>query len=130
MKKFLLIGMFFFSCIAFASAQSALNASKSTLTNADTSYLTAPRLGAPYTVLSIQLNVTKISGTVAGTAVVQGSIDGINYTSISSDTLNLVNGNNIKLWALGNAQYPYHRVVVITNGTQSSSVNGLVWYNR
>lgn len=130
MKKFLFITMLLFSCVLFASAQSSLSASKDTLNNADTAYLTAPRLGAPYTVLSIQLNVTKISGTVAGTAVVQGSIDGINYTSISSDTLNLVNGNNIKLWALGNAQYPYHRVAVITSGTQSSSVNGLIWYNR
>jgi hypothetical protein len=114
-------------CIAFtgvAQAQTAMTAS-GTLTDATTGYVTSKVPGG-YGNLSIQLIVTKTSGTVAGTAWLQASNDGTNYVTINStDTLALTNvAAQSKLWNVGISPYLYYRAKITTTGTQVSTGTG------
>lgn len=112
--------------VGFSSnAQSQLHASKSTLTNADTAILTAPKLTIHYGVVSAQLTATNVSGTTSAKAYVQNSIDGVNYVTSDSAT---ISGTSTHLWTLGDAKYPYFRIRVISSGTQSTGIKGYIWY--
>ena len=59
-------------------------------------------LQAPYTSASIVETVTKISGTVSPTLLLQGSVDGINWSSTGQDTVVLSNstGTVFHTWVL------------------------------
>lgn len=107
-----------------ASAQKAMTAS-GTLTNATTGYVTSIVPGG-YGNLSIQLIVTKTSGTVAGAAYLQASNDGTNYNDIApTDTLALTDAAvNSKLWNVGTTPYLYYRAKIVTTGTQVSVGTG------
>ncbi len=74
--------------------------------------------------VAVQVTVTKISGTVGGTAVLQGSLDGVNYynvTGASSFTLTDV-ANQGTAWSLVDPGYLYYRVLVTGSGTMSASL--------
>ncbi len=107
-----------------ATAQKAMTAS-GTLTDATTGYVTSIIPGG-YGNLSIQLIVTKTSGTVAGAAYLQASNDGTNYNDIApTDTLALANvAVNSKLWNVGTTPYLYYRAKIVTTGTQVSTGTG------
>lgn len=98
-----------------------------TVTNTGTAdlYMTAT---APIGVLGFQLVVTKISGTVAGTAFLQASNDGTNFVEVnSSDSLALTNvATQSYLWTVGReAQaYQYYRILVTGSGTMAASITG------
>ncbi|MBV7531341.1 hypothetical protein [Chitinophaga sp. sic0106] len=115
--KFLivLISVFLIGWVS-AVAQAPMSRSKDTLTNVDTAYLTSSKFSG-YTRGAIQLNIQKFSGTVAGSAFVQVSIDGVNYVPSGLDTLTAVNGDNVKIWTIPVAYWPYYRVKVISSGT-------------
>lgn len=98
--------------------------STDTVTNTGTVNLDAT-IKSPQTVVSFQVVATKISGTVAGTAILQASIDGTNYVSIGDDTLTLTNvTTNTHLWKIEPSPYLYYRVKVTGSGTMSASVSG------
>lgn len=94
-----------------------------TMTNAGTTYLAA-RLDGSGT-LAIQLNVTKVSGTVGGTASLQASVDNAKSPAMwfavpGTDTLTLADGNSVKSWSIP-ANYLNYRVRITTTGTQKSA---------
>lgn len=121
MKKFL--SVLLIAALAFiapqANAQSSvLVSSTDTLTNADTVYISLPTATGGYYAVGIQAVVSKVSGTVAGTAIIQGSLDGTNYVDIGTDTLTFTNvTTNTKVWAITPSVYQYHRVKFLSSGT-------------
>ena len=94
MKKILMILLFSLTAY-FAQAQAAYNFSQTasnptgaiTNTSVDTMTYTLSR---SYPLISIQPVVTKASGTMAGWAVLDYSVDGINW-HVGSDTVSLSN---------------------------------------
>lgn len=77
--------------------------------------------------LSVQVVITKISGTVDGTAKLQGSIDGINFSDISSDTLDLTNvATQGKVWTFDHSPVLYYRVSITGSGTMAASAKAWV----
>jgi hypothetical protein len=121
MKK--LLSVLLIAALAFiapqANAQSSvLVSSTDTLTNADTVYISLPTATGGYYAVGIQAVVSKVSGTVAGTAIIQGSLDGTNYVDIGTDTLTFTNvTTNTKVWAITPSVYQYHRVKFLSSGT-------------
>ena len=108
-------------CLAFSvSAQRATLmplVAGDTLTNADTLYKVIT-VTAGYSALSIQPVVTKISGTVAGNVILQGSLNGVNY--VNTDTLALTDATvNTKIFTKVTTPLVFYRLQFITAGTQS-----------
>ena len=94
--------------------------STSTVTNtsADTVSLYLPGF---YNVVAIQPVVTKASGTMAGTVILQGSINGVNF--VNTDTLTLTNvTTNTGVFTKTNPPYVYYRAVQSGATTVSSTM--------
>lgn len=121
MKK--LMAVLLIAVLAFiapnANAQSSvLISSTDTLTNADTVNISLPQATGGYYAVGIQAVVSKVSGTVSGSAIIQGSLDGTNWVTIGSDTLTFTDAaTNTKVWAITPSVYQYHRVKFISAGT-------------
>ncbi len=109
-------------------------AANDTLTNTDTAwiYLSSTSRTTGDTVRTsvvdnigraVQANVTKISGTLAGTVSFEGSIDGTNWDVITTYTITNTTGTQIKVFPLRNANgdllYKHMRLVFLSTGTQS-----------
>lgn len=125
MKKLLsilaLVAVFAFSGVESKAQSAVLISSTDTLNDAETVYISLPTLTGGYYAIGIQAKVTKVSGTVAGTAIIQGSLDGTNYVTIGSDTLTFSDqATNTKVWAITPSVYQYHRVKFVSSGTQVS----------
>jgi hypothetical protein len=98
-----------------------------TILNAGTEYATLKAQNA-YTVATFQAVVTKISGTVAGTVVLQASLDGINYVSVGADTLTNTNQTtNTHIWTVEPSKYLYYRLKATGSGTMSATIKG--WFH-
>lgn len=78
-----------------------------------------------YSVVAIQPVVTKASGTMAGTAYLYGSIDGVNYVLLDSLTLTNVTTNTV-VWKQTNSPYKSFRVVVGGATTVTATVSGKI----
>jgi hypothetical protein len=134
MKKLI----FIFSILAFSfgvMAQGAVAALKSTYslssdTTVDTgvTYLTSPQVKSPTSIVTVQVVATKISGTVAGTISLQGSLDGTNFKAITlteastagpTYTATDVASQNF-IWRLSQNPYAYYRVSWTGAGTMSA----------
>ena len=114
----LLIAVFAFIAPSAQAQSSVLIVSTDTLSNTDTAYISLPQATGGYYAVGIQAVVSKVSGTVAGTAIIQGSLDGTNYVDIGTDTLTFTNvTTNTKVWAITPSVYQYHRVKFISSGT-------------
>lgn len=131
MKKFLFFIMVVALSFVATSNVQAQTGSKmtvavaDTLTNADTTSKVLQVTGG-FSSLAIQPIVKRLSGTAAGTVVLYGSIDGVNYVS-TGDTLSLTNQvTNTAIWNIGVPAYSYYKVVAISSGTVSEVLN--VWY--
>jgi hypothetical protein len=117
MKNVKFLFILFVSMMAFAANAQISFTSPATLTNAATAYSTRT-INGPARSLSIQMVVTKTSGTVAGTASLEGSHDGTNYASISASTFTLTDvASQNFIWNLAPAPVPYYRVKFVTTGT-------------
>lgn len=104
-----------------------MTGSADTVTNAEVEYLTLPvKDGYDTAVFGVKL--TKISGTVAGTSILEQSMDDINYqTATGTDTLTSTNvTTNFKNWTLTNPAFPYYRIKVTGTGTMAAKVYGYV----
>jgi alkyl hydroperoxide reductase subunit AhpF len=137
MKKIFSILLVAALCFAFTTVSNTAHAqvyktrtlaAGDTASNATTIYLTKAAIEDG--IVCIQAKVTKISGTVAGTVWLQGSVDGTNFETISTDTLALANQTtNFKTWPLTGTKYYSYRIKVTTSGTQAS-VATLSWLRR
>lgn len=102
-----------------------------TVTNTGTNYLQNKYLvsGSAQSV-TIQWYASKISGTIAGTVTLQGSLDGINWVTITGN--NTVNNVSIStytatnvtsqsyVWVLQNNPFPWYRVTWTGAGTMAA----------
>lgn len=107
-----------------ASAQMTrtYSASKAVLTNADTAKIS---LEVDDNAKSVQVVVTRLSGTAAGRAVLKASNDGVNFIAVGPDTLTFSNQvTNTKFWTLSPLLYNQYQVEVITSGTVTASAKG------
>jgi hypothetical protein len=101
-----------------------------TLVDAQTGYLTTT-LNGSYGVVSFQLKVTKVSGTVAGTATLEGSHDGVTYASIHGTSYTITNvASQSAIWTIVPSNVPYYRLKLVMSGTQSSIPTGTVVYRK
>lgn len=126
MKNIILLLAVSLSSLTVSAQSGALTVTKATLTNTDTSYLKPNSPGASRW-LSIQLNVTKVSGTTAGTASLQLSEDNVNWFPVSVagvDTLTISNATISKRWEVGAPKSRYYRVRVYSTGTSVQTVAG------
>jgi hypothetical protein len=125
MKKLLSIYvlMLLAGCV-FAQNTPVTMTGTATLTNADTVELTQTVNGV-YNKVSLQVVMTKYSGTVAGFVVIKGSVDGTNFVNINTDSLTLANQTtNTKVWVLEGSMYKYYKLTTITTGTSSVQAKG------
>jgi len=128
MKKLLSIYvlMLLAGCV-FAQNSPVTMTGTATLTNADTVELSQTVKGV-YETISFQPVITKYSGTVAGTVLLQGSVDGTNFVNLNTDTLTLTNvTTNTKVWTVEGSNYYYYKVLAITTGTLSAQIKCLVF---
>ncbi len=115
MKKIIILSFFLaMSVIGFsqtsAFSQTASNPTGAILnTSVDTMSLTTIR---DYESAGVQVVVTKATGTMAGTAILYGSLNGTNYVS-TGDTLTLANSTtNTTIWTKTAPVWKYYRILV------------------
>jgi hypothetical protein len=136
MKKLFLL-LAFIAIVASASAQSDLkseyNLNSDTVTNTATQFLTSPRLAGAKETTTIQVNVTKISGTVGGTISLQGSLDGTNFKALNTAetqtalaTITATDATNVYHWRLNGNPFLYYRVSWTGAATMSASFSSKV----
>lgn len=135
MKKLLTTIIFLVISIG-AMAQAKLKPTPTTglLTNASYAYASvyAPIKSTSFspTSVTIQLNLAKGTGTPAGYASIHGSVDGITYEKIGTDSVAISNTTTqLKFWKLTTHAYPYYRVRLIGSGTQSTAFNAWIHVN-
>jgi hypothetical protein len=81
------------------------------------------RTTGAYSAAGIQIVITKISGTVAGTTKLQGSINGTNWEDIGSAFTHTDVASQAKLFAISDGvPYTYLRTTSTGSGTMSASV--------
>lgn len=159
MKKLtsiLIIAMAFIACQISAQQTgtdarlASLDSSLTTAHVANTATVTMfVKVANAWDVASIQLVETKVSGTVAGTAVLVGSNDGVNFVNVcrpsvaantlqsrATDTLTSTNvTTNTKLWVWSNKAdpmgnptvcfpYKYIGIQKVGSGTMNSTIKG------
>lgn len=131
MKKLIvLIALAFsFVCTQAQTSYEGYLAALDTLTNADSHSDTVTITGNKHCI-SFQSRLLKISGTVAGTVNIYGSLDGTNFGTTALTTINLTDAS-----AVWNASYTYngykkYRIVTATTGTSSASVRHYLLYRK
>lgn len=109
--------------------------SSDTTANTGTSHLTLP-VTQWYNTMTIQSVITKISGTVGGTVLLQGSNDGTNYNTVSSTYADVVSyvptdqATNTKIFVITGSPYRYYRVSYTGTGTMSASHKAYLLPNK
>lgn len=134
MKKFLIV-IFLCACGMVTHAQDFadnIGTANKTFTNAlaDTVNVTITK---SRTAITFKYDITKTSGTVAGTIVLQGRITPASNTreqwsTINSYTLTDATANNVVALTANN--YVYYRVITTTTGTQVSVHNKQLLYRQ
>lgn len=131
MKNLLVLFLLFIASVSFSqntvtSMKSNYDLISDTATNTGTAYvdLAVTRV---YSQVSFQAVVTNISGTVAGTVILQASLDATNYKAIGVDTLTNANQiTNTKIWIVDNSPYLYYRLLLTGSGTMVATIKGSV----
>jgi hypothetical protein len=80
--------------------------------------------------LSFQVNVLKISGTVAGSITIYGSVDGTNYETAALDSVALQDASQNYVFKHTSNNYLKYRITVTTTGTSSISERSYVLYRK
>ncbi len=135
MKNILIL---FSLCFAFVLGA---NGQTSTMTNSgDTIVNTATeacslKVNNSYKSLSIHALITKISGTVAGTLTLQGTIDGVTWVTVDtatfvSDGLATYTATNVtsqsKVWIVSGSPYLWFKLSYTGTGTMSATLKGYI----
>lgn len=106
-----------------------------TVTNTATGYVsTLTAMVNPAYTTTVQIEIVKISGTVAGTVTLQGSLDGTNWSTATSGALAITAtytatdvATQSKNWIIVNNPYKYYRATWTGTGTMSATIAGRVW---
>jgi len=111
-----------------------------TVANTGTTYVsTTSRLknDGHYTNTVIQVNVTKISGTVGGTISLQGSVDGTNWKALNTAetqtalaTVTATDATNSYHWRLNGSPFQFYRVSWTGTGTMSASFGAVLYRSK
>lgn len=98
-----------------------------TVTNAETEYLTVTLKGT-YDVVTIQYVCNKLSGTVAGTATLQASLDNTNFIDLDTVTNTNVSAQTFifNTSTTSPSRYLYYRVKCTGTGTMAARVYAYV----
>jgi hypothetical protein len=124
-----------FAIVASTSlfAQTAMTASGGTVTNTGTGTITKQVTGV-YAKVSVQAIFTKTSGTLAGTATLQGSVDGTNYVTVG--TAHTVSGaatytvtdtsTQSVIFTINGTPFAYYRVSWTGSGTMVGVISGYI----
>ena len=122
MKKYIFSLVIF--CLALTASIGQVSAN---FTGSDTVVNTATvdiglTVSGAYNTGAFQVVVTKVSGTVAGNAILQGSVDGINYVNI--DTLATSNvATQTKIFTESPVKYPFYKVSYTGSGTMAAIIS-------
>lgn len=137
MNKILSIFAIIFCMALGASAQSTVQDLYSnpasgvkltdTVTNTGTVTMSSKIVvGAPNQT-TVSATFTKLTGTVAGTATLLGSINGTDWASASSTSYTVTDlASQTTSWPLAGKNYLYYRVNVVGSGTSTYTVKGQV----
>jgi hypothetical protein len=86
---------------------------------------------------TIQVNVTKISGTVGGTISLQGSLDGTNWKALNTaetqtalPTVTATDATNVYHCRLNGSPFLYYRVSWTGTGTMAASFSASLYRNK
>lgn len=127
MKKIIFL-LVFLSAMYVSNAQSYQSKiGDTTITNAGSPSFTATVAG-PKSNVTFGYNIAKTSGTIAGTIVLYGSVDGTNYAAI--DTLTLTDASAIKSVAFNYNAYAKYKVTVNQTGTAVANYKIWLLYRR
>ncbi len=113
------------SCVLFASVSAQSYNGKigdTTITNAASPSYNLQVVGAK-TNVTFQYVITKTSGTVAGTIVLSGTIDGVNYVTLNSYTLTDATASTAISYDYNG--YTRYKVTITTTGNQVA--NYKIW---
>lgn len=102
------------------------------VTNTGAATLTAPNAILGQDRVTIQMNLAKVSGTVAGTAAAQASLDNVNWYTLTSTQggasyTNTDIATNIYIWFLTPAKAPYFRILITGTGTMVGTPTGSIY---
>lgn len=131
MKKYLIIGsLLAFACMAFAPARSQAQVTslvstnngltKDTVTNTGVRRLTTKVVGYRATI-GIQVDVTKISGTLGGTLIPVASNDGVTWYAAGSGTMTITDVASQGILFTPPLGYQYYGVQWTGTGTMAGS---------
>jgi len=114
--------------------KNASNSATETITNTGTGILTAQLRGHKNTV-TVQVTVTKTSGTIAGTLTLQGSLDNVTYKAALlpngvSTAVNTYTATDVAtqtfIWQLDKNAYNYWRVSYTGSGTMVATATAVL----
>lgn len=120
---------------AFAQSNllSPYSLTSDTVTNTGTAYLTSGRVATGNASTVVQVNVTKISGTVAGTIKLQGSLDGTNFadvvttgTQTAITAVTAADASRSYVIYIDRNPYTHYRVTWTGSGTMAASFKAKV----
>lgn len=120
---------------AFKNQVYTMTGNGDTIVNTATDYVEY-QVKAYHKTMSIQALVSKVSGTVAGTVTIQGSLDGTNFVTVSTTyldgtaTLTALNQSaTTKLFVITGSPYRYYRLSYTGSGTMSARLYGYLVAN-
>lgn len=120
MKKFITMIIFALCAVAvhaqFGAAYQFPVVAGDTITNTGTANKVFT-ITAGYTDIAIQPVITKVSGTMAGTVKVYGSVDGSTYSTFPVDTMNIAETNLSKVMTKSGTPYYKYKVIITGSGT-------------
>ena len=125
--KYIFSLMILMFCLVTTEAQTFTFSGRDTVVNAGTKTLNLAVKGTN-TTGAFQVVVTKISGTVAGNVIFQGSVDGTNFVNI--DTLVATNvATQTKVFTDVPVKYPFYRITYTGTGTMSAILSARAHLN-
>jgi len=142
MKKFRIIGVLLAACALFVArpAQAQFSGSYTfplvagdTLNNTDTVFKTITA-STGYKDLGVQVELKKISGTVAGKLILWGSMDGINYVATDSMSYVVTTPSSLITPTFDNQAYvtksgtPFYKYAILATSTGTVSAQVRVSY--
>lgn len=97
------------------------------------------KIARPQKRITVAAQIVKVSGTVAGTLTMQGSVDGVNFFTVDSASY-ITDGNinspatytatNValqqKVWIFDGAPYLWYKLSYTGSGTMSAILNGYI----
>ena len=138
-KLFMILALLAFTFGAYAQRPNVITAlTVDTVTNTTQSFIAVGTFTSELP-FAVQLLATNLTGTTAGTAVLEGSLDGTTYVPIldetnllkayPNDTMTIVDAAASTWIVLDNKYYKY-RINVTPTGSHTTKLTGKVYYKK